>query len=172
MNSLVDIAFTSSEVPNPIDFKEMVKKTYVSFQELMEDVGWFVHHCLTKYSGSRSIVTAAKSLKNLFEVEIYNLCLCSQCYLHANEYGEDSFPVLCDPPHLLLWVDCKKYGFWPAKLMRLEEDNIDNVTVRYFGEYTNSTINVADCLLYSEDIPGNDFGNSVDSAFRLARSVS
>lgn len=147
----------------------MVKKTYTSFAELREDFSWFIHNCLTVTAGKikKDAEKGAKRLLNLIDDEIYNLLLCSKCYENAYKRPDES--VACDPPHILLWVDCKVYGYWPAKLMRCVDDH--NVTVRYFGDYSNDTIDAGNCLMFSNTAPKNEHGPAKGSSFELAMKV-
>lgn len=141
----------------PIDLKAISKKTYNSFGDLREDFDWFYYHCLSKHRNDRLVVKAANKLKETLKKEEWKLNLCRQCY--ENKYNDPnvSMEMLCDSPHLLLWVDCGRYGFWPAKLIQCETD--DKLAVQYFGDKTYDTVNSSACLMYSKDTPENGYGS-------------
>lgn len=170
LTPILDLKFKAATVVKSIDMNSIIKKNYSSFDELREDFAWLAHNCLAIHPSNEKVVKAAKSLVDLLEAEIYNLALCRQCYKNAYEHPENSFTMLCDHPHLLLWVNCGKYGFWPSKLMRCEDDG--TVTVRYFGDYTNATINSTECLLFSEKTPVNGYKSAPNVTFDLALQVS
>lgn len=161
---------------NKIDLKEIIKKTYNDFMELREDVGWFAHNCLVKYSNgcsrknnAKAVVKAAEMLLPLLEQEIKNLLLCSECYENACHNPDDSFLMPCKTPHILLWANCGEYGFWPAKLMKCDSENM--VHCRYFGDYTNQRLASSFCYIFSEEIPTNEHGPGIGSTFDLALKV-
>lgn len=139
----------------PIDLKAISKKTYNSFDDLRKDFEWFIHNCRTIHR-NRDIVKAATNTSKFLENEIRSIILCGQCYEHRYYHPEDGLSMLCDPPHLLLWVDCEQYCYWPAKLMRCEGN--DNVMVQYFGDSTISTVASKNCLMFSNTIPKNAHG--------------
>lgn len=122
---LKDISFMDDDpnLINPIDFQTIKDSEYMNFVELREDFAWFVHNCLVKYPSGNSktkkdIPKAANKLLQGLEQEIQNLKLCSECYENAYKNPDNSFMMPCKTPHILLWVDCVQYGFWPAKLMK------------------------------------------------------
>lgn len=160
--------FEGATFAKPIDMKAIVKKSYDSFKELCEDFSWFTHNCLTKYSNQK-ILKAAVQLPKTVDDEIYNLLLCEQCYANAYHHPDRSFTMLCNPPHALLWVDCHQFGYWPAKLMRVEND--DSVTVRFFGDWTNATVKHELCLMYSEEVAKNKHGAGTGPPFKMALQV-
>lgn len=154
----------------PIDLKGIVKKTYYSIDDLCADFDWFIHNCLIKHRSDRTIVKAANDIPTIIKGEIKKIVSCRQCY--ENAYNSDeSMSMLCAPPHLLLWVDCGRYGYWPAKLMHFEDE--DHLTVRYFGDLTESTVKSTSCLMISRVIPENNHGTGAGTdLFDEAMQVS
>lgn len=151
-----------------MDFKTIAKKTYGSFDCLCEDIDWFVHNCLTAFS-DRKITTAAKRLRKLVKDEIFNLISCAKCYENEFHHSDQSVTMLCDYPHLLLWVDYEDYGYWPSKLMHYENDG--KLTLRYFGDNTKSTERPEKCLMLSKGIPQNSHGIGTGEQFDKAIQV-
>lgn len=153
-----------------MDMSKISQKTYKSFDSLKEDFNWYAHNCASVHRSNNKIVAAAKQLRTLVEAEIYNLLLCHECYKNAVIQPGVSMTTPCDPPHLPLWVDCIEYGFWPAKLMRWEENQM--VTVRFFGDHTNSTVNSTRCYTFTKNVPRHEQGPSKGTAWNLALQVS
>lgn len=164
------------EIVNPIDLVKITKKDYKNFTELRTDIAWFAHNCITKYSNRQSnsakdIVKAAKKIVGGIEQEIQNLILCPECYKNAFIDPENSFMVPCQVPHILLWTNCDQYGYWPAKLMKYDDNNM--VFVRFFGDYTNACIASSNCFIFSREIPENKYSSCVrGGSFELALRVS
>lgn len=162
---------------NPIDFQTIKDSEYMNFVELREDFAWFVHNCLVKYPSGNSktkkdIPKAANKLLQGLEQEIQNLKLCSECYENAYKNPDNSFMMPCKTPHILLWVDCVQYGFWPAKLMKYDGENM--VSVRFFGDHTNACVLSSECYIFSEVIPKNKYvrDGTHSASFALALNVS
>lgn len=56
---------------------------------------------------------------------------CPDCYRISNEKTEKMwFSIPCNPPHQLVYAKQKGYSYWPAKVMKIEDDVYD---VRFFG---------------------------------------
>jgi len=53
-------------------------------------------------------------------------------------------------PHILVWAKLKGFPYWPAKAMKIKEDQAD---VRFFGQHDRAWVNVKDCYLYSLEQP-------------------
>lgn len=103
------------------------------------------------------------------EQEIQNLLLCSECYENAYKSPMDSFVIPCTLPHILLWVDFPNLGFWPAKLMKYNEEKM--VSVRFFEDHTNACLSSSNCYILSEVLP-EDGRHSPSAAYNLALAVS
>lgn len=171
-----DITFTNKDgLCNPIDLKKVVEKTYKSFVDLRSDIGWFAHNLRVIYSNlntktSKNIIKAANKIVEAINQEITNLLLCSECYEKAYNEPDNSFLIPCKKPHILLWVDCSNYGYWPAKLMKYNDEN--KVFVRFFGDYTHLNVLSSKCFIFSNEIPKNEHGATRDEVFKLALDVS
>lgn len=157
------------DIVNPIDLHEIVLKNYNNFVELRSDFAWFSHNCLIKFSKRHIIAKAAKKIKALLEQEIQNLLLCSECYKNAYDHPDDCIIWPCTKPHILVWANCDDYGFWPAKVMNCDGQNI---CVRFFGDYTSERLESSRCYILSEEIPQNQHGPASGSSFELALHVS
>jgi hypothetical protein len=59
--------------------------------------------------------------------------ICSECYLRsAQPLSPDWFAEPCTIPHTLCWAKMKGYQPWPAKVLRIVNDEVD---VRFFGQH-------------------------------------
>lgn len=112
---------------------------------------------------------AASLLPKLLEKELNKLLLCEKCYQNENIPGNESITMLCNPPHLLLWVNCGEYGYWPAKLIRYKSK--EDVTVRYFGDWSIDTVYAENCKMFSKQSPVNEHGPGAGTPFQLALKV-
>lgn len=119
---------------NPIVLKDMMKKNYSSFAELRADIRWFAHNLKTKELNVKTkpttkdfIAKLAQKLVQFCDQEIKSLLLCQECYEKAYKYPDNSFVMPCQKPHILLWADCEDYGFWPAKLLKYNEEDMTYV---------------------------------------------
>lgn len=163
------------EVVKPVDFKQMIMKNYTSFGELREDIAWFGHNCMAQHSSNNSksakdIFKAATNLLNLVDKEISKALLCSECYANAYYHPLDSFVLPCEKPHLLIWVDCEDYGFWPAKMIKFDDENM--VWVQYFGDHTSAVVTSSNCRIFSKDMPEHKNGSAIGSLYEHATVVS
>jgi len=59
--------------------------------------------------------------------------ICPECYLRAAQIGlTDWFTMPCTIPHTLCWAKMKSYQAWPAKVLRIVNNEVD---VRFFGQH-------------------------------------
>lgn len=169
MEKIIDITFDEADLAKPIDLKTIAKKNYTSFEELNDDFDWYIHNLLVQHRSNKNVTKAAKELKQMLHTEIENILLCYQCYRSVYNHPELPITQICEPPRMLLWVDCAEYSLYPAKLIRLE--NNDHATIRYFGDWTTATVSLEKCFMFSEEIPENSHGAGTGPTFLLAKKV-
>jgi hypothetical protein len=59
--------------------------------------------------------------------------ICPECYLRSVQpVTTDWFTKPCTIPHVLCWAKMKTYQSWPAKVLRITNDEVD---VRFFGKH-------------------------------------
>jgi hypothetical protein len=51
-----------------------------------------------------------------------------------------------------VWAKLKGFPFWPAKAMKMRDDDL--IDVRFFGQHDRAWVMIKDCFLYSEEMPG------------------
>jgi hypothetical protein len=78
--------------------------------------------------------------------------ICSECYLRsAQPLTTDWFAEPCTIPHTLCWAKMKGYQPWPAKVLRIVNDEVD---VRFFGQHDRAWVSINNCFILSKEYPG------------------
>ncbi|CAB1317575.1 unnamed protein product [Coregonus sp. 'balchen'] len=58
------------------------------------------------------------------------LMLCKNCFYLSNARPDNWFCYPCTPNHEVVWAKMKGFGYWPAKILQREDNQVD---VRFFG---------------------------------------
>ena len=78
-------------------------------------------------------IQLARTLLNKARHEISEIEICPECYLRsAQPSTTDCFTKPCTIPHTLCWAKMKSYQSWPAKVLRVVNDQVD---VQFFGQH-------------------------------------
>uniref|UniRef100_A0A8D0AT27 Zinc finger, MYND-type containing 11 n=1 Tax=Sander lucioperca TaxID=283035 RepID=A0A8D0AT27_SANLU len=64
------------------------------------------------------------------EFSLNELLLCKNCFYLSNARPDNWFCYPCSPNHDLVWAKMKGFGYWPAKVLQRDENQVD---VRFFG---------------------------------------
>ncbi|CAG0888318.1 unnamed protein product [Darwinula stevensoni] len=110
--------------------KKVHEKVYTCTEEFMADILQIQHNnCV--FFGPESLPGALSAVMvNECQYEIDEMKLCRDCYLTSNVKMDNWFSQPCRPPHKLVFAKQTGFPFWPAKVMReLEND----VNIRFFG---------------------------------------
>ncbi|XP_053671470.1 zinc finger MYND domain-containing protein 11-like [Anopheles nili] len=98
---------------------------HVDLEDVAHNVG--VIHGITSFDYSAVMYMLADCVYDLFEIR-----RCPDCYRHSNEKAEpDWFARPCRTRHELVFAKQKGYQYWPAKVIRVENNKYD---VRFFGD--------------------------------------
>nr|XP_023660616.1 zinc finger MYND domain-containing protein 11-like [Paramormyrops kingsleyae] len=62
--------------------------------------------------------------------DINELHLCKNCFYLSNARPDNWFCYPCVPNHEVVWAKMKGFGYWPAKILQREDNQVD---VRFFG---------------------------------------
>lgn len=149
---------------HPIVFRQMMDKNYQKMSEFFTDIEWFAYNCVLQ---SPTVQSAASKLVKYVLEDMNSISTCAECYNNAYTEGESSFVIPCQKPHLLVWADAEDYGFWPAKVMKI---NRDTINLRFFGDHTTENLSLNSCFLYSEERPDDSKVSTLDT-YPLALKV-
>lgn len=123
---------------------------------------------MSPHLGDHDKTKRAKMLLKYVIAEIESVKKCIQCHLNSLKYRYHWFTMVCDEPHLIIWAHMKGYRYWPAKLMSVDEQQVN---VRFFGSYhKHDDVSVNKCFLYSKECPSNVKIST--NSYKLAIKVS
>ncbi|XP_030054650.1 zinc finger MYND domain-containing protein 11 [Microcaecilia unicolor] len=103
---------------------------YKSYEEFKADAQLLVHNTIIFYGVDSEQADVAKMLYTDTCHELDELQLCKNCFYLSNARPDNWFCYPCIPNHELVWAKMKGFGFWPAKIMQKEDNQVD---VRFFG---------------------------------------
>uniref|UniRef100_A0A671S652 Zinc finger MYND domain-containing protein 11-like n=1 Tax=Sinocyclocheilus anshuiensis TaxID=1608454 RepID=A0A671S652_9TELE len=110
--------------------KERVEGKYKSFEEFRADAQLIVHNTAILHGVNSDQTEIARLLYNDTCHELNELMLCRHCFYLSNSRPDNWFCYPCSPTHELVWARMKGFGYWPAKVMQREGNQVD---VRFFG---------------------------------------
>ena len=93
---------------------------------------------------------AARSLLDCIVEDVQNARACIECYTNATNHPDHWFSMVCDEPHMILWIKEKGANYWPAKLVSVTGEE---AKVCLFGDHSYVNVSSKNCLLYSESSP-------------------
>ncbi|XP_070585566.1 zinc finger MYND domain-containing protein 11 isoform X32 [Erythrolamprus reginae] len=123
------LVHTAVDVPT---IQEKVNEgKYRSYEEFKADAQLLLHNTVIFYGGSEQADIARMLYKDTCH-ELDELQLCKNCFYLSNARPDNWFCYPCIPNHELVWAKMKGFGFWPAKVMQKEDNQVD---VRFFGHH-------------------------------------
>ncbi|CAF4459376.1 unnamed protein product [Rotaria socialis] len=137
---------------HPMDLETIEKnvdlKKYTSTDAFIADVKWIIHNSQSKFT------TVARALIKIARHEMTEIEICAECYLRsAQPLIPDWFAEPCRIPHTLCWAKMKGYQSWPAKVLRIVNDEVD---VRFFGQHDRAWVSINNCFVLSKEYPGSE----------------
>lgn len=121
-------------VHSPADIPLLQEKInegkYKTYEEFKADAQLLVHNTIIFYGADSEHAEIAGMLYNDTCHELDELQLCKNCFYLSNARPDNWFCYPCTPNHELVWAKMKGFGFWPAKVMQTEDNQVD---VRFFG---------------------------------------
>uniref|UniRef100_A0A287D098 Zinc finger MYND-type containing 11 n=1 Tax=Ictidomys tridecemlineatus TaxID=43179 RepID=A0A287D098_ICTTR len=108
-----------SAVDVPTIQEKVNEGKYRSYEEFKADAQLLLHNTVIFYGAAL-----------LFQLD--ELQLCKNCFYLSNARPDNWFCYPCIPNHELVWAKMKGFGFWPAKVMQKEDNQVD---VRFFGHH-------------------------------------
>ncbi|XP_064652120.1 MYND-type zinc finger-containing chromatin reader ZMYND8-like isoform X2 [Lineus longissimus] len=131
--------------------KNIDKKLYGCTDAFLADAKWLLHNCVIYNGTHHKLTTAAKMIVKICKHEMNEIEICPDCYSNSQCKGNpDWFCLPCRYPHPLVWAKLKGYPFWPAKVLRKTDNQVD---VRFFGAHDRSWLPVSQIFLLSKEIP-------------------
>ncbi|XP_058875210.1 zinc finger MYND domain-containing protein 11-like isoform X4 [Acipenser ruthenus] len=103
---------------------------YKSFEEFKADAKLIVHNTAILYGVHSDQAERARLLYSDACHELNELQLCKNCFYLSNARPDSWFCYPCMPNHELVWAKMKGFGYWPAKVLQREDNQVD---VRFFG---------------------------------------
>ncbi|XP_078121153.1 zinc finger MYND domain-containing protein 11 isoform X3 [Sander vitreus] len=103
---------------------------YKSFEEFKADAQLIVHNTSILYGVHSDQAEIARLLFSDTCHELNELLLCKNCFYLSNARPDNWFCYPCSPNHDLVWAKMKGFGYWPAKVLQRDENQVD---VRFFG---------------------------------------
>ncbi|XP_066579829.1 zinc finger MYND domain-containing protein 11 isoform X2 [Amia ocellicauda] len=103
---------------------------YKSFEEFKADAQLIVHNTAILFGVHSDQAEIARLLYSDTCHELNELQLCKNCFYLSNARPDSWFCYPCAPSHELVWAKMKGFGYWPAKVLQREDNQVD---VRFFG---------------------------------------
>ncbi|XP_039204542.1 zinc finger MYND domain-containing protein 11 isoform X6 [Crotalus tigris] len=130
------LVHTAVDVPT---IQEKVNEgKYRSYEEFKADAQLLLHNTVIFYGVDSEQADIARMLYKDTCHELDELQLCKNCFYLSNARPDNWFCYPCIPNHELVWAKMKGFGFWPAKVMQKEDNQVD---VRFFGHHHQRPIN-------------------------------
>ncbi|XP_070585563.1 zinc finger MYND domain-containing protein 11 isoform X30 [Erythrolamprus reginae] len=124
------LVHTAVDVPT---IQEKVNEgKYRSYEEFKADAQLLLHNTVIFYGVDSEQADIARMLYKDTCHELDELQLCKNCFYLSNARPDNWFCYPCIPNHELVWAKMKGFGFWPAKVMQKEDNQVD---VRFFGHH-------------------------------------
>ncbi|XP_068604715.1 zinc finger MYND domain-containing protein 11 [Brachionichthys hirsutus] len=110
--------------------ENLAEGKYKSFEEFKADAQLIVHNTAILYGVHSDQAEIARLLFSDTCHELNELLLCKNCFYLSNARPDNWFCYPCSPSHNLVWAKMKGFGYWPAKVLQREDNQVD---VRFFG---------------------------------------
>lgn len=110
--------------------ENLTEGKYKSFDEFKADAQLIVHNTAILFGVHSDQAEIARLLYSDTCHELNELLLCKTCFYLSNARPDNWFCYPCTPSHEVVWAKMKGFGYWPAKILQREENQVD---VRFFG---------------------------------------
>lgn len=108
-------------------------RRYRCMEELVADAHNIVHNVFLMYGEEHGMTELAIIMIKDCKYDIEEIRQCWNCYYMSNSKPSNWFCQPCNPPHKLVYAKLKGFSYWPAKVIRISED--EKYDVRFFGGY-------------------------------------
>ncbi|XP_071384581.1 zinc finger MYND domain-containing protein 11 isoform X2 [Centroberyx affinis] len=110
--------------------ENLTEGKYKSFDEFKADAQLIVHNTAILFGVHSDQAEIARLLYSDTCHELNELLLCKNCFYLSNARPDNWFCYPCSPSHEVVWAKMKGFGYWPAKVLQREDNQVD---VRFFG---------------------------------------
>uniref|UniRef100_A0A674AQH3 Zinc finger, MYND-type containing 11 n=1 Tax=Salmo trutta TaxID=8032 RepID=A0A674AQH3_SALTR len=110
--------------------ENLTEGKYKSFDEFKADAQLIVHNTAILFGVHSDQAEIARLLYSDTCHELNELMLCKNCFYLSNARPDNWFCYPCTPNHEVVWAKMKGFGYWPAKILQREDNQVD---VRFFG---------------------------------------
>ncbi|XP_034038256.1 zinc finger MYND domain-containing protein 11 [Thalassophryne amazonica] len=110
--------------------ENLTEGKYKNFEEFKADAQLIVHNTAILYGVHSDQAEIARLLFSDTCHELNELLLCKNCFYLSNARPDNWFCYPCSPSHDLVWAKMKGFGYWPAKVLQRDDNQVD---VRFFG---------------------------------------
>ncbi|XP_061110100.1 zinc finger MYND domain-containing protein 11-like isoform X2 [Conger conger] len=110
--------------------ENLTEGKYKSFDEFKADAQLIVHNTAILFGVHSDQAEIARLLYTDTCHELDELQLCRNCFYLSNARPDNWFCYPCAPNHEVVWAKMKGFGYWPAKVLQREQNQVD---VRFFG---------------------------------------
>ncbi|KPP64730.1 zinc finger MYND domain-containing protein 11-like [Scleropages formosus] len=110
--------------------ENLTEGKYKSFDEFKADAQLIVHNTAILFGVHSDQAEIARMLYSDTCHELNELQLCKNCFYLSNARPDNWFCYPCVPSHEVVWARMKGFGYWPAKVLQREDNQVD---VRFFG---------------------------------------
>ena len=133
-----------------MDLEEIQRGTvdcrYESIHQFEKDVFTILHNISIYQGDDSSMANIAREMLKDCQFYLRELEQCRDCFFHSNEKLDDHwFCQPCRPPHKLVFAKQKGFPYWPAKVMK--ENNDNTIDVRFFGSHHDRALIVKSCVI-------------------------
>uniref|UniRef100_A0A3Q2HAF4 Zinc finger MYND domain-containing protein 11 n=1 Tax=Equus caballus TaxID=9796 RepID=A0A3Q2HAF4_HORSE len=125
-----------SAVDVPTIQEKVNEGKYRSYEEFKADAQLLLHNTVIFYGADSEQANIARMLYKDTCHELDELQLCKNCFYLSNTRPDNWFCYPCITNHELDWAKMKGFGFWTAKVMQKEDNQVD---VRFFGHHHQRT---------------------------------
>ncbi|KAG8198450.1 hypothetical protein JTE90_022186 [Oedothorax gibbosus] len=141
-------------VIHPMDFslleKNIKEKRYGCTEAFLSDVKWIYHNSCVFNGSQHPLSTNAKSIVKACDNDMQEIEVCPDCFMHNIVRHKYWFSEVCQKPHPLVWAKLKGFPYWPAKVVRIADGNID---ARFFGAHDRAWVPISQCYHLSKEMP-------------------
>lgn len=74
---------------------------------------------------------------------------CGECYHNSKKYPNRWFAMVCNKPHLVVWIKRHDLFYWPAKLMSIDPLSGD-LHLQFFGDQSEVEVLSSSCFLCAD----------------------